>query len=262
MRKPGKRVAIAGLILAILVIAPTSVWLTLSYQPSFYRDLVAIPPKVREEQAKNFVAHSLQLRNDIHNEPNWEAIFSDEEVNAWLARDLVEHFADQLPPEVKDPRVAFEDNRLTLAFQLDQGAVRSVIWIVAAVRVPEENVVSLTIEKIRAGALPIPAERFIDQISHQAKSRNIDLAWSKENGDNVATLRYSKDPAKAEFVLERLDLRQGQVRLSGRTNKPDGVAKAPKLPDRRVLQLNFPRRNTQAADPSAPVLRSETGPAS
>lgn len=262
MRKPGKRVLIAGVILAILVIAPASVWLTLSYEPSFYRDLVAIPTAVREEKAKDFVAHSLQLRNDIHNEPTWEAIFTDDEVNAWLAKDLIEHFADQLPPEVKDPRVAFEDNRLTLAFQLDQGAVRSVIWIVASVRVPEENAVALTIEKIRAGALPIPADRFIDTISRHAKSRDIDLTWSRDGGDPVATLRYSKDPEKAEVVLERLDLRQGQIRLSGRSNKPDGIAKAPKLPDRRVLQLNFPRRNTQEADPSAPVLRSERIPSS
>ena len=45
---------------------------------------------------------------------------------------------------------------MTLAFKLDQGPVQSVIWVVARARVPEDNVLALTLEKIRAGALPSP----------------------------------------------------------------------------------------------------------
>ena len=36
------------------------------------------------------------------------AVFSDQEVNAWLAEDLVTHFADQLPPEVDESARLFE----------------------------------------------------------------------------------------------------------------------------------------------------------
>ena len=61
------------------------------------------PARQPEAKAKRFGANSLQLRNDIANEPTWEAVFSDREVNAWLAEELVTHFADQLPPEVHDP---------------------------------------------------------------------------------------------------------------------------------------------------------------
>ncbi len=82
------------------------------------------------------MAQSLQLRNDICNEPSWEAVFTDQEVNAWLAEDLVTHFADQLPPEVYEPRVLFELDRITLAFLLKQGGVQSVITVVARPRVP------------------------------------------------------------------------------------------------------------------------------
>ena len=97
----------------------------------------AAPAKQREVKAKKFVAQSLQLRNDICNEPTWEAVFTDQEVNAWLAEDLVTHFADQLPPEVNEPRVLFELDRITLAFQLQQRGVQSVITVVARPRVPE-----------------------------------------------------------------------------------------------------------------------------
>ena len=76
----------------------------------------SVPRDQREAKAKHFVASSLQLRNDITNERDWQAVFTDGEVNAWLAEDLVTTFADQIPAEVHEPRVAFEPDRITLAF--------------------------------------------------------------------------------------------------------------------------------------------------
>src|SRR3984957_11139909 len=158
MHKTSKRPLWICLGLAVVAAIPVVGWFSLTYQPSYYRDMVLLPSHKRAGKAKKFVAQSLQLRNDICNEPSWEAVFSDQEVNAWLAEDLVTHFADQLPPEVHEPRVLFEMDRVTLAFELEQGPVRSVIWVVARPRVPEANVLEMTFEKIRAGVLPVPAE--------------------------------------------------------------------------------------------------------
>src|SRR3954469_1963699 len=124
-----KRLVAAGVLLGAAVAIPSGIWLSLTYQPSYYRDIFKLPQAQREVRAKHFVAQSLQLRNDICNEPTWEAVFSDQEVNAWLAEDLVTHFADQLPPEIHEPRVVFEVDRATMAFQLDQGPFSSVIWV-------------------------------------------------------------------------------------------------------------------------------------
>ncbi len=110
-----------GACLMLLLATPGGAWLSLTHQPRFYRAIVQVPRAEQEVKAKRFVAQSMQLRNDISNEPTWEAVFTDQEVNAWLAEDLVTHFADQLPPEVHEPRIVFEADRVTLAFQLDQG---------------------------------------------------------------------------------------------------------------------------------------------
>lgn len=136
------------LVVSVFVAVPAAVWFSLTYEPSYYRDMVRLPREKRAGRAKKFVAQSLQLRNDICNEPVWEAVFTDQEVNAWLAEDLVTSFADQLPPEVAEPRVLFEPNRITLAFQLRQGGMQSVITVVARPRVPGGNTVELTLEKI------------------------------------------------------------------------------------------------------------------
>jgi hypothetical protein len=257
-----KRVIIAGLVASLVLIVPGAVWLSLTHKPTFYRALTNVPRAELEGKARHFVASSLQLRNDISNERDWQAVFTDQEVNAWLAEDLVTHFADQIPPALHEPRVAFNAERITLAFQLDQGPIRTVIWVVARARVPEDNVLALTLEKIRAGVIPISVDRFIDPITEQARQHGLDVKWSRENDLPVALIRFNPDHDRSDVVLERLSVRQGQIRLSGRSDRLQGALVTPTLPTRRVLQLNFPRRNSQLRRPSSSTHQSSTDPTS
>lgn len=271
MRLSIKRVLLIGAAVATVIAAiPIAVWLSLTHQPSFYRAMVIVPHAQQEEKAKRFVAQSLQLRNDICNEPAWEAVFSDQEVNAWLAEDLVTHFADQLPPEVHEPRVVFDVDRVTFAFELDHGPVRSVIWVVARPNVPEGNVLELTFEKIRAGMIPVPADQVFERIVDHARNRGIDVSWRRAGVFPVATLRYTPDTHRADVTLERVQIRKGEIRLVGRSDQTRGKISSPTLPTRRVLQSKFPKRNVHdkedvslgpPPDP-VPIARSSTNPTS
>ncbi len=188
------------------------------------------------------MAQGLQLRNDICNEPTWEAVFSDQEVNAWLAEDLVSHFADQLPPEVHEPRVLFELDRIILAFQLASAVVQSVITVVARPRVPEGNTVELTLEKIRAGILPVPADNVLDRIVEYARYHGLDVEWTRRDGYPVVLIRYTPNLERDDVQLEEVQIRAGQLRLAGRSDRTRGAFLRPRLPSRRVLQSKFPRR--------------------
>lgn len=229
--------------ISVVLALPIGLWSALTYEPTFYRARAEISPERRRAVARQFVQQSLQLRNDIMNEPRWEAVFSDEEVNAWLAQDLVEHFADQIPPGVQDPRVAFEPDRATLAFKLDRGLVDSLIWVVVRVEVPEPNVLALTVEKIRAGVMPVPPERLLDEITAHAESRGISIEWDRDGDAPVARIRYQPQLNRTDVVLDDLRFLDGQVRLMGHSEEIRATAL--KLPSRRVLQSTFPRRNVQ-----------------
>jgi hypothetical protein len=264
MRKTSKRVLWFGVSLGVIASIPAGIWFCLTYQPSYYRAMVRLTREQRAGKAKKFVAQSLQLRNDICNEPNWEAVFTDQEVNAWLAEDLVTHFADQLPPEVNDPRVLFELDRVTLAFQLRQRGVRSVITVVARPRVPEGNTVELTLEKIRAGILPVPADNVLDRIIEYARYHGVDVEWSRKDGYPVVVVRYNPSIDREDVRLEELQILAGQIRLAGRSDREKGAFLRPTLPSRKVLQSKFPMRKIQDASPpdSNSALRRSTSPTS
>lgn len=251
--------------ISVLALVPI-VYFGLTYQPTVYRRLrqAELPPEQRHRQAKRFVSHSIQLRNDIENEPTWEAEFSADEVNSWLAEDLITSFADQLPPEVHEPRVAFEDNTTTVAFELDRGPLRSVISVVCRAHVPEDNVLALTIVRIQAGIIPLPAEEWMDRIASNARKHGLDFEWGRDGSHPVAFFRYTTDPARTDVVLERVEVLPGKLRMAGRSNKRLGRVASPALPTRRVLQSTFPRVIRQpggpAMSPSPRILRTQTAP--
>lgn len=267
MRLSGKRLLFLGLTLLAAVLAvPATAWLSLTHKPTFYRQIVSQPRAAQEKEAKQFLAQSLQLSNDIRNEPTWEAIFTDQQVNAWLAEDLVKHFADQLPPEVHQPRVMFEMDQVTLAFELDQGPVRSVIWVVAKPKVPEANVLELTLEKIRAGVVPVPPEKIVDKLMERAKTQGLNVTVRHEADHPVVVIRYVPVSGREDVLLERVQVVKGELRLAGSSDHARGDLRSPTLPSRRVLQSRFPRRASQdgASASTAPLpetaLRNANGP--
>src|ERR1700733_12930742 len=264
MQKTSKRMLWFGLGLGVIASIPAGIWFALTYQPCYYRDMLLFTREQRAGKAKKFVAQSLQLRNNICNEPSWEAVFTDQEVNAWLAEDLVTHFADQLPPEVYEPRVLFELDRITLAFLLKQAGVQSVITVVARPRVPGGNTVELTLEKIRAGILPVPADNVLDRIIEYARYHGVDAEWTRRDGYPVVLMRYTPNLEREDVQLEELQIRQGQIRLAGHSDRTKGAFHRPILPSRKVLQSKFPMRqiNDAVAPDSAPDSRRSTSPTS
>jgi len=252
-KKLSKRWTILGTLAGLALLLPAAAWVCLTYEPRYYREMVplTLPRRQIEDRAKHFVAQSLQLRNDICNEPTWEAVFSDQEVNAWLADDLVTHFADQLPPQVSEPRVLFETGRVVLAFRLDRGAFSSVITVVARPRIPADNTVELTLEKIRAGILPVPADRVLDRIIEMGRAYGVDVEWRKVEGYPVVHLRYSPDRRRDDIRLDDVEIRSGRIRLAGRSDRARGAFLIPRLPSRRILQSAFPRASFQPGPPGS-----------
>ena len=217
MRSSRKRRIVVGIVAALLSLGvggPLLIWRSLTYEPAFYRRHAAVPASVRKAEADHFESQSLQLRNDIANEGRWEAVFTDEEVNAWLSEKLVRHFADYIPTGVRDPLVVFERDRVTFAFRVDQGPITSLVWVVTRARVADESTIALTLEKIRAGAMPVPTEELAPRLTANARSHGLDVRWAEEQGEPVAYIHYSPAPGRVDVVLESIRVLDGQLYIS------------------------------------------------
>ena len=126
-------------------------------------------------------------------------------------------------PKCNEPRLLFELDRIILAFQLRQGGVQSVITVVARPRVPGGNTIELTLEKIRAGILPVPADNILDRIIEYARCHGVDAEWARKDGYPVVVMRYTPHIEREDVQLEELQIRDHQIRLAGRSDRAKGA---------------------------------------
>ena len=103
-----------------------------------------------------------------------------------------------------------------------QRGVQSVITVVARPRVPGGNTVELTLEKIRAGILPVPADNVLDRIIEYARYHGVDAEWTRRDGYPVVLMRYTPNLEREDVQLEELQIRTGQIRLAGRSDRNQG----------------------------------------
>ena len=220
-----KFLRIVGLLLVVVGLG-VSASLYMAYRatqqvPEFYDHAIEVEPTVQQEAGYMLEQNVLELHNEVRQSGRWEAVFTDQQINGWLAFDLPEKFPDVLPAGVGDPRVAIDATRAQIACRYESKRFRSVVSLDLEIDLTDQpNVLAVRIRRARAGLLPLPLKRFLDEISAQANLANVVVRWSQADGDPVALItiptRHEQYPRR-ELYLEKVELRDGEVYLSGRT---------------------------------------------
>ncbi len=211
-------VPVAGLV-AIGLIAIGLLYLASRKAPDFYEQALVADRKEAEKASDELLERATALASDLEKEGQWEASFSDAQINGWLAVDLERNHPEALPKSISDPRVAITAEALTLAAGFDRGEVKSVLSLTVGVYVPQPNVIALRIRKARAGLLPLPLDSVLQRVSEAASQLNLAVEWRQEEGDPVALVSFPA-PRNNENKLvqvEELELGDGVVHLSGTT---------------------------------------------
>lgn len=187
--------------------------------PEWYVAKLEADPVKLEDASDELLQQATALASDIKEEGQWQAVFTAEQINGWLAVDLVKNHRDLLPESVSDPRVQIEPGEMTLACKFQRGDVASVLALSVDAYVAEPNVVALRIRKARAGLLPLPLENALEQVSQTASQADLQIQWRQADGDPVALI--SIPPARDEnnklVQIETIRLGEGEVYLSGST---------------------------------------------
>jgi hypothetical protein len=164
----------------------------------------------------------LELHEDVHDEGQWQAIFSDDEINGWLAVDLKEEFPHLLPHRVHDPRVSISEQAAQIACQYKSPDVTVVLSMdVGAFVTAEPNVVGLRIQRARIGAVPGLVKMAKEEITRAAQRARIKLRWAEQDGDDVAMVTVPSDVVMEghQVFIEKIEFHDGEVHLAGRSQQ-------------------------------------------
>jgi hypothetical protein len=179
-----------------------------------------------DELERRVVAMSSDLNEGNH----WELILTDEQVNGWLATDLETKFPNLLPRQVHEPRVAFQDQAAHVACRLDSQNVSTVLSLkLEAYLTDRANEIAVRVRRVRAGVLPVPLTKILDQITAAAHQSGVTLHWSQQDGDPVAlvALPVERPELRSGVVLQQLTMGTGKIVVSGTA---DDVPPAPSEP--------------------------------
>ncbi len=212
-------VGLVGLVLVIaggllVVLASTS------RAPTYYLQALRTPRHQSMLEGRMFERRLVELSNQLRGEDStWSALWTESQLNGWLAADLAEKFPQFLPASIADPRVFFSDDLFQLVFRF-QGSGRSQIVQVEGdiFATDVENQIAFRISEVRCGWLPIPISWWAEPLAASLRDSDIMLQWSEIGGDPVALLTLpSSLSAKTQQlpVLTAIQLTRGSFGIAG-----------------------------------------------
>jgi hypothetical protein len=213
-----KRALVTAVLVVLAVLLAGGIWLyrSLSYVPSFYAEEFETSQSELKRSSREMLRRTAALNNDIKRSGKWEALFTDNEINGWLAADVPKNHPDLIPPQAHDPRVRIVPGRLLAGARIE-GAVSAVVSVELDVRLSEPNVLAVRIQKLRVGNVPWGLDEIIDDVVTAAADWGIQVEQTQSDGDPVLLLKMPADFDERRVVLEHLELRDGEVYLAGQT---------------------------------------------
>lgn len=162
----------------------------------------------------------------------WETVFTDEEVNGWLAVILEEKYAALLPPGVTDPRVAFTPGGCKIGYRYQGRRIEGVVSVEGDAYMDADDVPAVRLRAAWFGGLPLPMSRVVEEITDSAAKLKIPIRWSEQEGDPVllASVTDALSTDEERRQLERLELRDGELLLAGRAEPQPKPTKTAAMP--------------------------------
>lgn len=182
----------------------------------FYEQALQIQPDALERGGRELESRATALYSDTKHVGRWQALFTTEQINGWLATQLAEFSGTELPPNIHDPRVAITPGVLTLGFRTKSNGVDTVVSADANVSLTEDGAVAIRLDSVRAGALPLPALKFADELASACQKLKLPIRWTRHSGKPVALVDLHEVES---LYVDDVRLDEGQLYVAGHTEK-------------------------------------------
>lgn len=195
--------------------------LALRHEPAFYTELLTADPKASRTASDQMLRRMGALTSDLQRPGHWQSTFTQDEINGWLAVDLVENHSYSLEGGVTSPRVRIRENVIILAFRYSSAVFSGVVTVTLEPYLDRPNVVAVRFRGARAGKVPLPLQSILEAISTGLAKSEYRVEWSQSHGDPVALITIPPPRGKSDkaVTLDAIRVLDGKVVLSGTTEK-------------------------------------------
>ncbi|MBM99988.1 MAG: hypothetical protein CMJ77_12750 [Planctomycetaceae bacterium] len=218
-----RRMLLCLVVLAIMVgLAFYSVFRASQSVPEFYTAALELERDVASKAGDELEQQVEELHQELEQGSRWEIVVTAKQINGWLAADLDQRFPGLLPPEVKQPRVAFQDGETRVACRLETPNVTTVLSMALEPYLTETpNELAVRIDHVRAGRVPVPLKELLNQVSEVAMEVEVPLHWAQEDGDPVAIVQIpqSHEQLSTGVIIDTIRIDDGQLYIAGRSDK-------------------------------------------
>jgi hypothetical protein len=214
-----RRIAFALVGIAVLLVCGAALWfdLALHHVPRFYEEAGKLDPAARKKGSEEMLHRTAELASDANRRGHWKQVFTAEQINGWLAVDLVENHPLLLPPALHDPRVAIHDGQIIVGCQYE-GQVSTVASLEADVSLQELNRLAVRIRRARAGGVPLPLDRFLPEAMHTLENAGCIIELRQAGADPVLLITLNPQTNRGRtLILQALAVREGEVEIAGET---------------------------------------------
>ena len=197
--------------------------LAIFHVPAFYQRQLQVPPATLAA-ANSSLQHQVdQMGADLPQSGRWEIQLSEDQINGWLANELLKRLPRALPPDVYDPKIAIEPNAAHVAATYQKGNLSVVLSIEVDPSLTDRpNEIALRIRSAQIGSVPGLADRAKQSIHYAALRSRVRIRWHQAEGDWVARFDFDKSIFELEkdIQLRKIELKDGALRLCGETLPP------------------------------------------
>jgi hypothetical protein len=215
-----RRIRFAGIVAIVLAIAgcvvAAAAVLALRHVDPFYAAAVNQDPHEAAVAGRQLEERIARL-NAPTSQAHWEATFTEEEVNGWLAAVLKEKLPDLLPSEVEDPRVALANGRVLIGYRYAAAPLTIVVTLETEPRIDKDGVVTIRLVAARAGLLPVAHSVVVDEVNLLAEKLEWPVEWRQEKDllELVVPMRNLFDTETERRSLDEVKLSAGEIVLGG-----------------------------------------------
>jgi hypothetical protein len=196
----------------------------MQYIPEAYARALEVDRVTGQRASDAMLQQVTALRNNVRKAGDWHVLFTAEQINGWLAVDLVENHPDELPDDIRDPRVAIEPEQMLLFCTYRWHGHETVVTLAVQPFLHDRNVLGLRIRKGRAGRVPFPLQKIIEQIPAAVAQSGFHVQWQQADGDPVVLITVppprGKDDKQIEITAIRLG--EGEIYFEGLTKRSAG----------------------------------------